>query len=68
MPLQYDRSAEAKVRVENLLGALRGDSEDSDASSLELSSLEPCSGTSGISLTSVNFYLAGHALIAYRKY
>ncbi|KIO05132.1 hypothetical protein M404DRAFT_9134 [Pisolithus tinctorius Marx 270] len=48
----YDRSTEAKVRVENLLGTLRQGSDDCDASGSELSSSEPCSGTSGISLTS----------------
>lgn len=68
MPLQYGGSAEVKVRVENLLGALCGDSEGSDASGPELSLLEPCSGTSGISLTSVNSYLVRCALITYKKY
>ncbi|KAI6138748.1 hypothetical protein BKA82DRAFT_4020679 [Pisolithus tinctorius] len=48
----YDRSTEAKVRVENLLGTLHQGSDDCDASGSELSSSEPCSGTSGISLTS----------------
>jgi len=57
--LQYDRSAEAKVRVEDLLQTLHREGENADEIDSQLSSLELCSGTSGITLTSVNPYLLG---------
>ena len=52
--LQYARSAEAKVRVEDLLHTLHHESENVDEIGSQLSSLELCSGTSGITPTSVN--------------
>ena len=55
--LQYDRSAEAKVRVEDLLQTLHHEGENADEIGSQLSSLELCSGTSEIMLTSVNPYL-----------
>jgi len=57
--LQYDRSAEAKVRVEDLLQTLHREGENADEIDSQLSLLELCSGTSGITLTSVNPYLLG---------
>ena len=57
--LQYDRSTEAKVRVEDLLQTLHREGENADEISSQLSSLELSSGTSGITLTSVNPYLLG---------
>ena len=57
--LQYDRSAEAKVRVEDLLQTLHREGENADEIGSQLSLLELCSGTSGMTLTSVNPDLLG---------
>ena len=66
--LQYDRSAEAKAKVEDLLQTLHHEDENVNEIGSQMSSLELCSGTSGITLTSVNPYFIGYVLIAYRLF